>query len=51
LDGCVDDADVLAVLFAIGQTGEHLDEDVNRDGCVDNQDLILVLTHFGHGCE
>jgi len=51
LDGCVDDADVLAVLFAIGQTGEHLHEDVNRDGNVDNQDLILVLTHFGHGCQ
>jgi len=51
LDGCVDDADVLAVLFAIGQTGEHLPEDVNRDGNVDDYDLIIVLTSFGHGCE
>jgi hypothetical protein len=49
-DGCVDDADLLAVLFAFGQTGSGLPEDTNCDGVVDDADLLSVLFAFGSGC-
>ncbi len=49
-NGCVDDADLLAVLFAFGQTGSGLPEDVNCDGTVDDADLLTVLFNFGSGC-
>lgn len=49
-NGCIDDADLLAVLFAFGQTGEGLPEDVNCDGVVDDADLLIVLFNFGMGC-
>ncbi|GBC93489.1 hypothetical protein HRbin15_01980 [bacterium HR15] len=49
-DGCVDDSDLLMVLFAFGQTGSHLLEDLNEDGVVDDGDLLLVLFNFGNGC-
>jgi probable HAF family extracellular repeat protein len=50
-NGCVDDADLLAVLFAFGQTGSNLGRvDVNCDGFVDDADLLIVLFHFGSGC-
>ena len=49
-NGCVDDADLLAVLFAFGNTGSGLDEDVNCDGTVDDADLLEVLFNFGNGC-
>jgi hypothetical protein len=49
-DGCVDDADLLAVLFAFGQSGSGLPEDVNGDGVVDDADLLMVLFNFGSGC-
>jgi hypothetical protein len=49
-DGCVDDADLLAVLFAFGQSGSGLPEDVNNDGIVDDADLLIVLFNFGSGC-
>jgi Tfp pilus assembly protein PilP len=49
-DGCVDDADLLAVLFAFGQTGGGLAEDVTCDGVVDDADLLGVLFNFGNGC-
>ncbi len=49
-DGCVDDADLLAVLFAFGQSGAGLPEDVNSDGIVDDADLLTVLFNFGSGC-
>ncbi len=49
-DGCVDDADLLAVLFAFGQSGSDLPEDVTGDGIVDDADLLLVLFNFGSGC-
>ncbi len=48
-DGCIDDADLLAVLFAFGGTGES-GEDVNCDGQVDDADLLEVLFNFGLGC-
>jgi hypothetical protein len=49
-DGCIDDADLLQVLFAFGQSGSGLPEDVNRDGIVDDADLLIVLFNFGGGC-
>lgn len=48
-DDCIDDADLMAVLFALGQTGNS-PEDLNRDGVVDDADLLLVLFNFGVGC-
>lgn len=49
-DGCVDDADLLAILFVFGSTGDCLPEDLNRDGVVDDTDLLEVLFNFGNGC-
>jgi WD40 repeat protein len=49
-DGCVDDADLLQVLFAFGRSGSGLPEDLNNDGTVDDADLLEVLFHFGEGC-
>jgi hypothetical protein len=50
LDGCVDDADLLLVLFAFGRTGAGLPEDINCDQVVDDADLLIVLFNFGNGC-
>jgi probable HAF family extracellular repeat protein len=48
---CVDDADLLAVLFAFGNTGSNLGRvDVNCDEVVDDADLLQVLFNFGSGC-
>lgn len=47
-DGCIDDADLLAVLFAFG-TGDEA-ADINCDGIVDDADLLIVLFGFGIGC-
>ncbi len=47
-DGCVDDADLLQVLFAFGS--EDQNTDVNGDGIVDDADLLVVLFNFGSGC-
>ncbi|MCX7993754.1 MAG: hypothetical protein N2651_08820 [Fimbriimonadales bacterium] len=50
-NGCVDDADLLTVLFAFGATGQSLGRvDVNCDGAVDDADLLTVLFNFGSGC-
>jgi len=49
-NGCVDDADLLAVLFAFGSTGSGLPEDTNCDQVVDDADLLIVLFNFGSGC-
>ena len=47
-DDCiVDDADLLAVLFAFGSNDP--DTDVNGDGIVDDADLLTVLFNFGTG--
>jgi outer membrane protein assembly factor BamB len=48
-NGCVDDADLLTVLFNFGATGTN-PADVNRDGTVDDADLLEVLFNFGDGC-
>lgn len=47
--GCVDDADLLAVLLEFGGHG-YRDEDITWDGSVDDADLLEVLFNFGHGC-
>jgi hypothetical protein len=49
-NGCVDDADLLSVLFAFGNTGSGLPEDTNCDQVVDDADLLEVLFNFGNGC-
>jgi len=51
-DGCIDDSDLLAVLFAFGTPGTGLTrhEDINKDGIVDDADLLIVLFNFGQGC-
>ncbi|MGQ9656768.1 MAG: hypothetical protein ACUVV1_02560 [Fimbriimonadales bacterium] len=48
-DRCVDDADLLQVLFAFGSTGND-PADVNGDNIVDDADLLIVLFNFGSGC-
>jgi len=49
-DGCIDDADLLAVLFQLGSTARWIREDANCDGIVDDADLLTVLFNFGSGC-
>lgn len=50
-NGCIDDADLLAVLFAFGQAGQNLGRvDTNCDGIIDDADLLTVLFNFGQGC-
>jgi hypothetical protein len=48
--GCVDDADLLRVLFAFGQQGADLAADLNGDARVDDADLLVVLFALGEGC-
>ncbi len=45
LDGVVDDADLLAILFEFGSSNASVD--VNSDGVVDDADLLTVLFNFG----
>jgi subtilisin-like proprotein convertase family protein len=49
-NGCVDDTDLLAVLFVFGTTGFGMFEDSNQDGTIDDADLLTVLLNFGTGC-
>ena len=46
-DNRIDDSDLLAVLFAFGQSGGNRPEDLNGDGSVDDADLLIVLFNFG----
>jgi hypothetical protein len=48
-NGCIDDADLLQVLFAFGASGSN-PADVNGDSLVDDADLLIVLFNFGAGC-
>ncbi len=48
-NGCVDDADLLAVLFAFGGSDAGC-ADVDNNGIVDDADLLTVLFNFGSGC-
>lgn len=45
-DNTVDDADLLAVLFAFGSSTND-PVDLNGDGTVDDSDLLIVLFNFG----
>jgi hypothetical protein len=45
----IDDADLLAVLFAFGEQC-YCPADINCDGIVDDADLLLVLFRFGETC-
>lgn len=47
-DGCVDEADLRAVLNAFGTT--RIQEDLDNSGTVDDADLLLVLFNFSVGC-
>lgn len=49
LDGCVNDVDLLNVLFNFGESGPSF-YDLNYNGLVDDDDLLLVLFNFGNGC-
>jgi probable HAF family extracellular repeat protein len=51
-DGCVDDIDMLGVLFEFGELVNDFNRcvDVNRDGIIDDADLLVVLFNFGSGC-
>ncbi len=51
-DGCIDDADLLNVLFAFGSagSGRTRHEGINHDGIMDDADLLEVLFQFGNGC-
>jgi len=49
-DGCVDDADLMAVLFAFGERG-YRNADIDWNGVIGDGDLLQVLFHFGNGCE
>lgn len=51
-DGCIDDTDLLNLLFAFGTPGSGYTrhEDINKDGIVDDSDLLIVLFSFGSGC-
>lgn len=46
-DGVIDDADLLAILFAFGSADP--DADLDNDGIVDDADLLTVLFNFGVG--
>ncbi len=48
--GCVDDADLLAVLFAFGSSATNLPGDLDENGIVDIADLLIVLFNIGSGC-
>lgn len=49
-DGCVNDADLLELLFEFGQTGSALSGDIDFNDVVDDADLLLLLFNFGSGC-
>lgn len=47
-DGCVDDTDLLILLFNFGSEGGQ--GDLNNDNLVNDQDLIILLNNFGRNC-
>lgn len=51
-DGCVDDADLTAVILDFGfpPSGANGDTDFNDDGIVDDADITIVIMNFGMGC-
>jgi hypothetical protein len=49
MDYCVNDGDLLEILFDFGRTGFGLLTDLNNDGVVNDADMLLVLLDFGLG--
>jgi len=49
-NGCVDDRDLLEVVFYFGSTGTDLPQDLNGDGFVGDADLLIVIAEIGNGC-
>lgn len=51
-DGCVDDADLTAVILDFGAppSGNNGDTDVDNSGEVDDADITVVILKFGNGC-
>lgn len=49
LDYCVNDGDLLELLFDFGRTGFGLPADLNNDGIVNDTDMLLVLLDLGLG--
>jgi len=57
-DCCIDDADLLQVLFNFGSVYDYSDPgqfkpgrgDVDCNGIVDDADLLIVLSNFQRGC-
>ncbi|MCW5933780.1 MAG: hypothetical protein KIT45_05670 [Fimbriimonadia bacterium] len=50
-DGCVNDEDLLEVLFNFGRTSDFpCGIDIIIDGRIDDEDLLEVLFNFGLGC-
>jgi len=45
MDGCVDDADLLAVIMSFDSSDPYAD--LNCDGVVDDADLLIVILNFG----
>jgi len=48
-NGCVNEADLLRVLFAFGERG-YRNEDIDWNGVIDDGDLLVVLFNVGNGC-
>lgn len=49
-NGCVDDTDLLEVIYALGTCVVGC-ADLNSDGVVDDADLLAVIYALGTGCE
>lgn len=49
-DGCVNDDDMLEILFVFGSACIGCPQDLNNDGTVNDDDLLIVLLNFGEGC-
>lgn len=50
-NGCINDADLLAILNAFGQSGSNLGRaDADCNGVVNDDDLLIILSNYGQGC-
>lgn len=49
-DGCVDNTDLLAMLYAFGSEGSSLSADLDGNGRVDDADWLVMLFGWGEGC-
>lgn len=50
-DGCVNDADLLTILYKFGAVALGDPADINGDGIINDGDLLEVLYQFGFGCQ